>query len=598
MKTTWRQKALVAACVLGALWVGYEKLWIGLYVPYSENHPLLQLKSSFGEVLSRAKVLKFKPQDGSEITIVLTGRPFSERVKAGFQSSLNLHEHDLFVLAPVTADSNGKNSDGGYDGQIKIEDKQVIYKLTRLPENKSDLHSMSIQIITCDPIEMTGTVKVKTGSERTEEVCSIISMSDAEWSDEQNEREAEHQKMAQIKKSADAFVQFAVAQKAQHDKELADEAAAQVKKQEAVEFARQFRSMFPLGKITKLILQFSNSGIVSDAIKQNGDEIITVRRQTEGAETGGAQYTASYRSGSLDLIDSLTQQSQFILRDNSKDSDKSGWNHMVLNPVTKEFDGAYNYVTDSPGIECNYTVRSDGTQYEHPKISHIDSSSPAKNTDLEEGDFVTSINGHPTEGLPLEQVQTILANASSPIVLETKRERKHVFQYSDWETNRLTFDRETHSQNFVLKANYILPSESTHPLNITTRRIETPKAADTSASIIAKYTTIIGPKNLYNSKRESIIEKMTKNGDPHDDIVKELILQNRADYYRYGIRYQGDEPSPWFVDLGSSDPHQRVNKRDAYEALPITVTPTNWSVRVGTKIDVEITTSEIRAFVH
>ena len=83
MKTTWRQKAVVAACVLAALWLGYEKLYLGLYVPYNENHPLLQLKSSFGEVLLRANVLKFKPQDGDAVTIVLTKRPLSERAKAG-----------------------------------------------------------------------------------------------------------------------------------------------------------------------------------------------------------------------------------------------------------------------------------------------------------------------------------------------------------------------------------------------------------------------------------------------------------------------------------------------------------------------------------
>ena len=213
-----------------------------------------------------------------------------------------MHEHDLFILAAITADTNGENRDGGYDGQIKIEDKQVIYKLTRLPENKSGIHSMTIQIVACDPIEMTGTVKVEASNDGFKQQCSITSMSDAEWSDEQNEREAEHQKMAQVKKSADALVQFLNTQKVQHDKELADETEARTKQQEAIQVASQSRSTFPLGKAVKLVLQFHRSDPLFDTIKQNGDDAIIVQRKTEGTETGGAQYNASYHSRITEFI--------------------------------------------------------------------------------------------------------------------------------------------------------------------------------------------------------------------------------------------------------------------------------------------------------
>ena len=268
---------------------------------------------------------------------------------------------------------------------------------------------------------------------------------------------------------------------------------------------------------------------------------------------------------------------------------------MVLNLATKEFSGKYNYTTDSSGIECDYTVRDDGTHYNHPKISSIHSSSPASGTGLEIGDFVISINGHQTEGLPLEQIETLLTNAKSPIILEI--ERHHLFSNRD--SKRFIFDREIHTRNFGVQVSYLIAGESTYqPYATPAQRGYAQQSGSSAANIVAKYTAIIGPKNLANSKGESIIEKMKKNGDSLNDIVKELVLQNRADYYRFGIRYQGDEPSPWFADLGSPNPQQRVNKREAYEALPIVVTPTNWSVRAGTKIDVEITTSEIRAFVH
>ena len=64
--------------------------------------------------------------------------------------------------------------------------------------------------------------------------------------------------------------------------------------------------------------------------------------------------------------------------------------------------------------------------------------------------------------------------------------------------------------------------------------------------VVGSYAAFVGEDDLYNSKGERLTEPW------------QVLRQDRANYYKFGIRQRGDEPDPFFSD---------VNNRAAMEQM-------------------------------
>ena len=116
-------------------------------------------------------------------------------------------------------------------------------------------------------------------------------------------------------------------------------------------------------------------------------------------------------------------------------------------------------------------------------------------------------------------------------------------------------------------------------------------------TVFVKYTLLVSDANLQNSKGRAFASILTNGEDPNN-VLREVILQDRFNYYKFNKRVSEDEPADWFAYLGSSDKKKRDAKADFVRKVPIVVEPFPWELKPGDRMDVEITARQLHIVIH